>query len=92
MEFLTKSHPCIVAGVLVVVSVIIRAIGIATDATPVALTGDAVFVLALVLGVVAIILRRRARRKALGFCHQCGAPYMSETEKEEHELSHRYGG
>lgn len=87
-EYFTKNHPCIVTGVLVVVSIIIRVIGIVADAFPVTLAGDIIFVGAILLGIVGLVLRRRARGKAIGFCEKCGEPYLTEDMQREHAASH----
>ena len=92
MEFFTKNHPCALAGAFVLVSIILQVISMASDSWVVGLIGSLIFILAIVLGIASIILRHRARRKAIGFCQQCGDPYMSEAEKEAHGLTHRYGG
>ena len=92
MEFFTKNHPCALAGAFVLVAIILQVIGAVADSGVASLIGSLIFILAIVLGIASIILRSRARRKAIGFCQQCGEPYMSEAEKEAHGLTHRYGG
>ncbi len=88
MEFLVNRHPCAVAGVMVVASIIIRILGMAAGLWGLALMGDIVFVLALLAGTAGIILRRRERRKIIGYCEKCGQSYKSEYESRVHAGSH----
>ena len=71
MEFLVNRHPCAVAGVMVVASIIILILGMAAGLWGL-LMGDIVFVLALLAGTAGIILRRRERCKIIGYCEKCG--------------------
>ena len=88
MEFLVNKHPCAVAGLLVVASILIRIIGMASDLWGLSLMGDIVFVIAMLAGIAGIILRRRERRKVIGYCEKCGQPYKSDYEARVHASSH----
>ena len=89
MEFLVNRHPCAVAGVMVVSSIVIRIIGMAAGLWGLALMGDIVFFLAMLAGIAGIILRRREKRKIIGYCEKCGQSYKSECESRVHTGSHQ---
>jgi len=40
-------------------------------------------------GIAGIILRRRERRKIIGYSRNCGESYQNETEQNNHAAIHK---
>lgn len=88
-----RVHPCALVLIAVIVSGALRfaAQGNRID-FELSLIADILFVVAVVAAIVMIVQRRKARRGPVVYCHQCGKPYRSEKEMEEHALTHQNGG
>ncbi len=89
MEYLKTKHPCLVVLVLFLISVPFRFAAMTSGVLPLAIIGDGIFIIAIVLGIVLIALRLKARRQIIGYCETCGKPYMNDKEQTEHAFSHR---
>ena len=84
MDAILKMHPCLVVVAAWAIGIPIRVAGI----SELALLGDILFVLGVITAIALIVQRRRRKRGPAVYCHQCGKPYPSEKEMEEHALSH----
>ena len=63
MEYLKTKHPCLVVLVLFLISLPFRFAGMTSGVIAFAFIGDGIFIIAIVLGIVLIALRLRARRR-----------------------------